>query len=72
MSDKLKDLLFRALHTFLQAFLAAIVTGGSMGLFGSDWKAAWSALLLAALAAGLSALKTWAASYLIAAPDAEE
>lgn len=64
MNTKVKALLVRAFHTFWQAFVAVF----GLGIFGvvsnvlstrnfSDGKSAGLALLVAAVSAGLSALK---------------
>lgn len=50
-----KDLLERALWTFLEGFLVALIGTFSVGMDGAAWKAA----LLGAAMAGLSALKTF-------------
>jgi len=50
-----KDILTRALWTFLEGFLVALPAFDQMGIDGG----AWSAGLLAAGMAGLSALKTF-------------
>lgn len=51
-----KDLLERALWTFLEGFLVALIGTFSVGMDGAAWKSA----LLGAAMAGLSALKTFA------------
>lgn len=59
-----KDIAARAAWTFLQAFLAVILVAGESIidlLFNADWTQLWTLVLattLAAVAAGLSALKT--------------
>ena len=59
-----RDIATRAAWTFLQAFLAVILVAGESIidlLFNADWAQLWTLLLatvLAAVAAGLSALKT--------------
>lgn len=50
-----KDIGVRALKTFLQAFLAVIVAG----LVAVDSLEALQALLVAGLAAGISAIQNW-------------
>ena len=49
-----KDILERALWTFLEGFLIALPTTFSLGMDGAAWKSA----LAAAAMAGLSATKT--------------
>lgn len=63
----LKDLLERALWTFLEGFLVALIGTFSVGMDGAAWKAA----LLGAAMAGLSALKTFIIS-LIQKVDVED
>lgn len=58
MSNELKDLLTRALWTFLQAFTASFLIGLGTTI-SPDWKEALLALLIASLAAGFSAVKTY-------------
>lgn len=59
-----RDIATRAAWTFLQAFLAVILVAGESIidlLFNADWTQLWTlfvATILAAVAAGLSALKT--------------
>lgn len=59
-----KDVFTRAMWTFLQAFLAVFILAGESLvdlLFAGSWEALWTATLataLAAIAAGLSAVKT--------------
>ena len=59
-----KDLIVRALWTFAQAFLACFIIAGESFInliFNGDWNALLTLLiatLIAATAAGLSALKT--------------
>ena len=59
-----KDLIIRALWTFAQAFLACFIVSGESFInliFSGDWNALLTLLiatLIAATAAGLSALKT--------------
>ena len=59
-----KDLIRRALWTFAQAFLACFIVAGESFInliFSGDWSALLTLLiatLIAATAAGLSALKT--------------
>ena len=59
-----RNLVTRALWTFLQAFLAVILVSGETLidlLFKADWVALWTlsvAVLVAGVAAGFSALKT--------------
>ena len=54
MSDAFKNLLYRALHTFWQAFSVAFLMPDSAWDFGALQAAAF-----AAVAAGLSAVKTF-------------
>lgn len=49
-----KNILERALWTFLEGFLVALPAASSLGIDAAAWKAA----LLGAVMAGLSALKT--------------
>lgn len=66
-----KDLLTRALWTFVQAFLAVILFGIDSIidlLFNGDWTGLYTAavaLLIAAVAAGLSALKTIIVAFVL-------
>ena len=65
MSDKTKDLLYRALSTFWQGSLAFIVLAADPiieSIAAGDWSGVGAlayAVLLGAIAAGLSAVKTW-------------
>lgn len=52
-----KNILERALWTFLEAFLVALPATVSVDTFGG---AAWKSALLSAACAGISALKTFA------------
>lgn len=65
-----KDLGMRALWTFIEAFLAVIVTADYAGLASGDAKKFLVALALSAVAAGLSALKTLVKDFLFS--EAEE
>ena len=58
MNEELKDLLTRAFWTFVQAFTASFLIGLSTTL-NADWKEALLALLIASVAAGFSAVKTF-------------
>lgn len=58
MDDGLKDLLTRAFWTFTQAFVASFLIGLGTTI-SPDWKEALIALLIASLAAGFSAVKTY-------------
>lgn len=51
-----KNILERAAWTFLEGFLVALPAATELGMDGS----AWTAALIAAAMAGLSALKTFA------------
>lgn len=55
-----KNILERALWTFLEGFLVALPAASSLGVDAAAWKAA----LLGAAMAGLSALKTLAIEIL--------
>ncbi len=54
-----KDLLWRAANTFWQTFAAVFVLPASFADFS-----AWESTLVAAAAAGLSAVKTFVSEYL--------
>ena len=62
MSDKMKDILIRAVKTFIQAFLAAFLIGTN-NLTSLDKKVLESALL-GGLAAGISAVMNLLANLL--------
>lgn len=55
MTFNWKDILERALWTFLEGFLVALPMTFTVGMDGAAWKSA----LLGAAMAGLSALKTF-------------
>lgn len=65
MSDKTKDILYRALSTFWQGSLAFILLSADPvieSISAGDWSKMWAigyAVFLGAIAAGLSAIKTW-------------
>lgn len=65
MSNQTKDLLYRALSTFWQGSLAFILLSAEPvieSISQGDWSRMWAlgyAVLLGAIAAGLSAVKTW-------------
>ena len=65
MSDKIKDLLIKAFNTFWQASLGFLILAADPmieAVSQGDWGKLWAigyALLLGAIAAGLSAVKTW-------------
>lgn len=54
-----KDLLWRAFHTFYQAFIVAFAFPAGF----ADWSA-WEAAIVAAAGAGLSAVKTFIVAQL--------
>lgn len=56
MNINWKDILERAIWTFVEGFLVALPATFSVGMDGAAWKAA----LLGAAMAGLSALKSFA------------
>lgn len=67
------DIITRALHTFWQAFVA-VFAAGALGVLSpllsthnlSDAESALAALVIAAVAAGLSALKSFILPLLVA------
>lgn len=59
MSDDLRNLVWRCLHTFWQTFSVAFLIPDSWWDIG-----AWKAVGFAALAAALSAVKTFIAGFL--------
>lgn len=61
MNPKLKNLIERALWTFLQAFLSALFIDASSLCGGIG---VWKGLLMSAFAAGLSAVKTMLIDYI--------
>ena len=67
-----KDLGMRALWTFIEAFLAVIVTADYAGIATGDAKKFIVALVLSAVAAGLSAIKTLVKDFLLPDEEAED
>ena len=57
--ELLRDLLWRAANTFWQAFAAVFVLPAAFTDFS-----AWESMIVAAAAAGLSAVKTFVGEYL--------
>lgn len=60
MTINWKDLLLRAMWTFVEAFLVALPATIKLDLDA----AAWKAILLSAVAAGLSAVKTFLVTWI--------
>lgn len=60
MAINWKDLLLRAMWTFIEAFLIALPTTIEYDLDG----AAWKSILLSAAAAGISAVKTFVITWI--------
>lgn len=63
-----KDLLLRSMWTFIEAFLVALPATIKLDVSGAEWKA----VLLSALAAGISAVKTFIVSVIQGSKEKEE